>query len=36
VPELTLRSSIKSIRLRLWDEDAGKLVGYDVLKRGYK
>ena len=30
VPELTLRSSIKSISLRLWDEDRQKLVGYGV------
>lgn len=31
VPELTLRSSLKSLRLRLWDEDSQKLVGYDHL-----
>lgn len=28
VPELTLRSSLKSLRLRLWDESSQKLVGY--------
>lgn len=32
VPELTLRSSIKSISLRLWDEESGKLVGYKHLR----
>jgi len=32
VPELTLRSSLKSMTLRLWDEDAGKLVGYSALR----
>ena len=33
VPELTLRSSIKSIHLRLWDEESEKLVGYKYLRR---
>jgi omega-6 fatty acid desaturase (delta-12 desaturase) len=33
VPELTLRSSLKSMKLRLWDEDAGRLVGYSVLRK---
>ncbi|MEC7273754.1 MAG: fatty acid desaturase [Verrucomicrobiota bacterium] len=28
VPELTLRTSLRSIKLRLWDEEKGKLVGY--------
>lgn len=32
VPELTLRKSIKSISLRLWDEESEKLVGYRFLK----
>ena len=32
VPELTLRSSLKSMSLRLWDEDTGKLVGYKILR----
>ncbi len=32
VPELTLKSSLKSMRLRLWDEESGKLVGYEILK----
>ena len=32
VPVLTLRTSLKSLSLRLWDEDAGKLVGYRVLR----
>jgi len=32
VPELTLFSSLKSLKLRLWDEDSQKLVGYKHLK----
>ena len=32
VPELTLRTSLRSIKLRLWDEDKGKLVGYEALR----
>ena len=32
VPELTLRTSLRSINLRLWDEDTGKLVGYEALR----
>ncbi len=32
VPELTLRTSLRSIKLRLWDEDSGKLVGYEALR----
>ena len=32
VPELTLRTSLKSLRLRLWDEESQKLVGYCHLK----
>jgi omega-6 fatty acid desaturase (delta-12 desaturase) len=31
VPELSLKESWKSMRLRLWDEDSQKLVGYEVL-----
>ena len=33
VPELTLWKSLKSMRLRLWDEDSKKLVGYSILKK---
>lgn len=33
VPVLTLRTSLRSLGLRLWDEDAGKLVGYSALRR---
>ncbi len=32
VPELTLRESLKSIQLRLWDEESRKLVGFGHLK----
>jgi len=32
VPELTLRTSLKSFGLRLWDEESGKLVGYRHLR----
>lgn len=32
VPELTLLKSLKSMNLRLWDEDSRKLVGYSILK----
>ncbi len=32
VTPLTLCKSLKSLRLRLWDEAAGKLVGWDGLK----
>jgi len=32
VPELTFRNSLKSISLRLWDEESQKLVGYKHLK----
>lgn len=32
VPELTLRTSLKSLSLRLWDEESEKLVGYRHLK----
>ena len=32
VPELTLRTSLRSIKLRLWDEEKGKLVGYEALQ----
>ncbi len=28
VPEINLRRSFRSLRLRLWDESSGKLVGY--------
>ena len=33
VKPLTLLSSLRSLRLRLWDEDAQKLVGYAELKK---
>jgi acyl-lipid omega-6 desaturase (Delta-12 desaturase) len=32
VKPLTLRSSLKSLTLRLWDEEHHKLVGFDYLK----
>ena len=32
VPELTLWKSLKSMKLRLWDEESKKLVGYGILK----
>jgi omega-6 fatty acid desaturase (delta-12 desaturase) len=32
VPHLTIRSSLKSLSLRMWDEDSQKLVGYSHLK----
>jgi len=33
VPVVTLRSSLKSFRFRLWDEQARQLVGFDHLKK---
>jgi acyl-lipid omega-6 desaturase (Delta-12 desaturase) len=33
VPELTLLKSLKSLKLRLWDEESKKLVGYEVLRQ---
>ena len=30
--QITLRSSIRSARLRLWDPDKGKLVGFEAIK----
>ncbi len=32
-PTLTLRSSLKSLRLRLYDEEQKKMVGWEALKR---
>lgn len=32
VPAMTLRRSLKSMRLRLWDENQRRLVGYEGLK----
>ncbi len=32
VPEINLKGSLRSLRLRLWDEDKGKLVGYPKAK----
>jgi len=36
VEPLTLLSSVKSLRLRLWDEEAQKLVGYAEMKKAQK
>lgn len=33
IPPLTLRTSLKSLSLRLWDEDSKTLVGFSHLKR---
>lgn len=33
IPPMTFRSSLKSLKYRLWDEEAGKLVGYAQLKK---
>ncbi|GJM10258.1 MAG: fatty acid desaturase [Lysobacteraceae bacterium] len=33
VTTLTLRSSLKSLSLRLWDEESGRLIGYRELRR---
>jgi len=33
VQPLTLRTSLKSLRLRLWDEQERRMVGYDHLRR---
>ncbi len=33
VRPLTILSSLRSLRFRLWDEETGQLVGFDVLKR---
>lgn len=33
VPPLTLRSSLRCLRLRLWDEKQRRMVGYPVLKQ---
>jgi acyl-lipid omega-6 desaturase (Delta-12 desaturase) len=33
VPSVTLLSSLRSLALRLWDEPAGKLVGYSVARQ---
>ena len=31
VKHITLRSSLQSLRFRLWDEEAGRLVGYSAV-----
>jgi omega-6 fatty acid desaturase (delta-12 desaturase) len=31
VPVLTMRASLKSFRLKLWDEELGRLVGYETV-----
>ena len=37
VPELTLCSSLKSLKLRLWDEERQKLIGYkDIIQKTQK
>jgi omega-6 fatty acid desaturase (delta-12 desaturase) len=33
VPELTLREGLRATRLKLWDEEAGKLVGFREARR---
>ena len=33
VEPITILSSLRTIRLRLWDEDSKRLVGYDFLKK---
>ena len=33
VKPLTILSSLKSIRLRLWDEQSKKMVGFDAVKK---
>jgi acyl-lipid omega-6 desaturase (Delta-12 desaturase) len=33
VRPLTILASLHSLRLRLWDEETGRLVGFEVLKR---
>lgn len=35
VKPLTILTSLKSLRLRLWDEERKQLVGYQILKRHY-
>jgi omega-6 fatty acid desaturase (delta-12 desaturase) len=32
VPELTLGASLRSVSLKLWDADRGRLVGFDALR----
>ena len=32
VKPMTLMSSLKSLRYRLWDEDAGKMIGFSCLR----
>ncbi|MGJ8639342.1 MAG: fatty acid desaturase [Opitutaceae bacterium] len=34
VPELSLRESLKSLHLRLWDEERQKLIGFGDLRNG--
>jgi hypothetical protein len=33
VPRLTLRVGLRSVRLKLWDEDAARLVTWAEVKR---
>jgi hypothetical protein len=33
VKPVTFWASLKTLRLRLWDEDAGRLIGYKEVKR---
>ena len=32
VKHITLKSSLRSLTFRLWDEEAGQLVGYSAVK----
>jgi omega-6 fatty acid desaturase (delta-12 desaturase) len=33
VPTLSLRDALAAVRLKLWDESSGKLVGFAALKQ---
>jgi acyl-lipid omega-6 desaturase (Delta-12 desaturase) len=33
VPAITLRSSLKSLKFRLWDESGRKLVGFKRMRQ---
>jgi len=35
VPPMTLWSSLRALRLRLWDQECGRLVGYEHLSKGW-
>jgi omega-6 fatty acid desaturase (delta-12 desaturase) len=36
VPTITLATSLKSLKFRLWDEEGKKFVGFNHLKRASK